>query len=107
MARKKKSLDDLLSQRDQLDKRIEKERAVERTKQRNIDTRRKAVAGGVILKHCTFDPEFKALIYGLLDKLVERPQDRPLFDLPPKPGTEAPPAPANSTSTQGGNHDRT
>ena len=48
---------------------------------RKLDTRRKIVAGAIILKHAEIDEVFAAELYALLDKFVSV-HDRHLFDLP-------------------------
>jgi len=48
---------------------------------RKIDTRRKIIAGAVILKHAEIDEAFAVELYGLLDTHVSE-RDRHLFDLP-------------------------
>jgi len=48
---------------------------------RKLDTRRKIVAGAIILKHAEIDEIFAVELYGLLDKFVSV-HDRHLFDLP-------------------------
>lgn len=50
---------------------------------RKIDTRRKIVAGGVVLKHAEVNEAFGAELLRLLSRFV-LPRDRHLFDLPPK-----------------------
>lgn len=75
----------------EIDARLSQLRAREKSAERRRDTRRKVIAGAYALEHCNFDPAFKATLYGLLDQYVERPSDRELFELGPKPPA-APPA---------------
>jgi len=46
-----------------------------------MDTRRKIVAGAIILNHAEIDEAFAVKLYELLDKFVSV-RDRQLFDLP-------------------------
>jgi hypothetical protein len=54
-------------------------------KARKIDTRRKIVAGAVVLKHAQIDQRFGAELHKLLESFVGE-RDRHLFDLPPNGG---------------------
>lgn len=51
-------------------------------KERKIDTRRKIVAGGIVLKHAEIDEQFQVMLMGLLDRFVQK-RDRHLFGLSP------------------------
>lgn len=106
---KNTTLDALLSKKDKLDKQIAAARARESVKARKLDTRRKVVAGAILLEHCEHDAEFKALVWSVFDQFLTKPHDRPLFDLAPLPPVEgAAPGPSSpSTTPTGGNHDRT
>ncbi|MGS2723954.1 hypothetical protein ACVBEJ_09415 [Porticoccus sp. GXU_MW_L64] len=57
--------------------------AQERTKERKRDTRKKIVAGAIVLQHATTDSQFKATIDGLINKHVTSENDRELFGLDP------------------------
>ena len=48
---------------------------------RKMDTRRKIVAGAIILKHAEIDEAFAVKLHELLDEFVSE-RDRQLFDLP-------------------------
>lgn len=73
------TIEDLKKQREQLTARINREKAREKEKQRKLDTRRKIIIGGVMLKHMECDANFKETIIELLDKhVLER--DRKLFE---------------------------
>ena len=52
---------------------------------RRADTRRKVVAGAIVLEHAQHNPAFKATLGDLLEKFV-KPADRALFGLPSLPG---------------------
>lgn len=56
-----------------------KKKLCERT--RKIDTRRKIVAGSIVLKHAGVDENFNIELYKLLEKFVQD-RDRHLFNLP-------------------------
>lgn len=76
--------------------RIKDLEARERQKSRKHDTRRKVIAGALALHHMEKNPAsaFARTLARLLDEYVTKPQERPLFALPPLPETqtEAPPA---------------
>lgn len=57
------------------------------------DTRRKVVAGAILLEHCEHDSGFKELVGSLLDRFLTRPVDRVLF-APDFGWPEPPPVPA-------------
>lgn len=61
--------------------RTEDERIKQNEHACKLDTRRKIVAGAIILKHAEIDEVFAGELYGLLDKFVSV-HDRHLFDLP-------------------------
>jgi hypothetical protein len=46
---------------------------------RKRDTRRKVVAGAVVLAHAGCDPAFRHMLCGVLLERLSRPQDRALF----------------------------
>ena len=50
-------------------------------KERKSDTRRKIIAGGIVLKHASIDENFQIELHKLLDRFVDD-RDRHLFDLP-------------------------
>lgn len=66
----------------QLQARISREKSKAKTEERKRDTRRKIVAGAIVLEHAQKDGEFGELLDDLLARFVTRPEDRELFDLP-------------------------
>lgn len=78
-------LEKLKAQRAKLDKQIKQAQQKERQKQRKADTRRKILAGAVVLAHAEKDAGFKTHLMRLLDEQLEKPQDRALLELPPRP----------------------
>ncbi|MEM7504481.1 MAG: mobilization protein [Pseudomonadota bacterium] len=93
MPRKRKTpeerLADLQHKQSMLQGRIQKEKARVRTMERKADTRRKIVAGAIVLEHALHDERFGEYLEKLLARHVTRPQDRVLFELPPLPQTRA------------------
>ena len=56
--------------------------AQERVKERKRETRKKIVAGGIVLQHAQDDIQFKTVIDRLLNQFVTNDNDRDLFNLP-------------------------
>jgi hypothetical protein len=79
----------------QLEARIQKEKAKLAARSRKDDTRRKVIAGALALEHQ--DEAFQATLFRLLNRSLKRPDDRALFDLPPR--AESPEA--DKTEEQG------
>ncbi len=52
-------------------------------KKRKLETRRKIIAGSVVLKHAKVDENFQVALQELFHRFVEE-RDRSLFDLPSK-----------------------
>lgn len=75
----------MLAQKAALDARIQQERSRERERQRKEDTRRKILAGAVVLDEAEKHPAYKAELFKLLDRFLSRPDDRELFGLAPLP----------------------
>ena len=65
----------------QLKARIDQKRAQVRSAERKRDTRRKIIAGAVVLEHAQIDPIFGATLRDLLARHVTRDEDRKLLDL--------------------------
>ena len=86
---KKSALEKLLEKRKAIDDRLRLIKAREKEDARRLDTRRKILAGAVVLEEAAKRPEFKQELTRLLDQLLYRPEDRKLFDLAPAapPGT--------------------
>lgn len=70
--------------------RVKKYEALQRTRGRKLDTRRKIIAGALALEHCRHDSAWAAMFRGLLDEYVVKDAERLLFSLPPLPVEAAP-----------------
>ena len=79
-------LEKLRQQQEKLKRKIALEQSRLRDQERKRDTRRKIIAGALVLKHAEIHPAFRETLHELLDKFVERDEDRALFELPPKGG---------------------
>lgn len=78
-------LQKLLEQRKALDARIQLERGRENEKKRKEDTRRKILAGAVVLDEADKNAGYRAELFKLLERFLSRPDDRALFGLAPLP----------------------
>lgn len=63
--------------------RVKKYEALQRTRGRKLDTRRKIIAGALALEHCRHDSGWASMFRGLLDEYVVKDAERLLFGLPP------------------------
>ena len=79
----------LMEQRDVLAARIRREQAKARTQERKDDTRRKILAGAVVLERAEKDAAFKTDLEALLARFLVRDDDRALFGLTPLPEKDA------------------
>ena len=68
----------------QIANRIARLRTIESTKARKLDTRRKILAGACVLDRADKDPASAQHLKEILDAFLTKPQDRALFDLPPR-----------------------
>jgi len=75
-------LDALKKKQAQLQARIQKMEASEKTRERKRETRRKILIGAYFLKQARETGQFDDLVAKMADTL-KRPTDRVLFDLPP------------------------
>jgi hypothetical protein len=87
------SLKRMKQQRDALTERIRRAEAREHARRRKDDTRRKILAGAVILEQAAQHETARAELHALLAKFLTRSADRALFNLEPLP----PPDKPNST----------
>ena len=62
---------------------VRKYEALQRTRERKLDTRRKIIAGALALEHMKLDGAFRAVLLALLDEYVTKEPERLLFGLPP------------------------
>lgn len=94
MAYRRKSPDEKIAELEkkaaQIKARLQSEQAKIKGQERKNDTRRKIIVGALALEH--EDPTFQETLSRLLHQYVTKPQDRALFDLPPLPEQETPPA---------------
>lgn len=88
--------------RDQAQARLQSLVAAKAKEAKRLDTRRKVIAGAILLEHCEHDKNFKATVSAIFDEFMTRPVDRALFTddfgIPLLDGKE----PAGSTPTKGG-----
>ena len=75
----------LEKQRNQINARLQKERAKIAAQKRKDDTRRKIIAGAALLAHAEHDNTVKAQLWRILDQNVTRPKDRAMLGLSDKP----------------------
>lgn len=90
----------LMERRAKIEARL-KQLAIQDQKQRRKDeTRRKVIAGALVLEHAERKADFAAELHALLNAYVTRPQDRALFDFlkdrVPDANQAPPPAPSES-----------
>jgi len=78
----------LLQRKAQIEAQLQDLNARERLRERKMDTRRKVIAGALALEHAGIDPGFHAELFKLLNRYVNRAQDRALFGLPPREGND-------------------
>lgn len=83
----RQKLDQLKAQKQQIEAR---ERAKLRSTERRHDTRRKVLAGAMVLEMMEQDPEVKHKVLLRLDAFLVRPDDRALFGLATKTSSSAP-----------------
>ena len=76
---------DLEQQKQQIANKIARLRTIESTNERKRDTRRKILAGACVLDRSDKDPDAARHLRKILDAFLTKPQDRALFDLPPRP----------------------
>ena len=69
----------LLEKKARLDARLKALALQEQKQKRKDDTRRKIIAGALVLEHAELKPEFAGMLAALLNRYVTRPQDRALF----------------------------
>lgn len=70
----------LKKQRDEINARLNKERAKKRAQERKNDTRRKIILGGFLLSRISYDENAKKLYEQCLNSL-EKEQDKELFEV--------------------------
>ena len=73
-------LDKLIAKREAMNAKIRLEQGRERSRRRRHDTRRKIIAGALVLAE--EDPAIKGWLYGTLGQVLTRKDERDLFGLP-------------------------
>ena len=64
---------------------VQKYETLRKARDRKLDTRRKIIAGALVLEHMKYDASFASDFNALLDRYVEKGPERLLFGLPAKP----------------------
>ena len=82
MARKspQEQRDELLKKKQQLENRLKALEARQNLKDRKDDTRRKILAGAIVLHHAKLKPDFQKWLADELNRSLDKPQDRALFE---------------------------
>jgi hypothetical protein len=88
-------LEKLIAKRDQVNAKIRQEQGRDRTRKRRQDTRRKIIAGALVLAEES--TTIKSWLHRTLDKVLKRDDERALFGLAPLP------PPSGSNKTEPGN----
>ncbi len=73
-----------VKKRQALNAQIRQEAAREGKRKRTADTRRKILAGAWVLDEAEQRKDFREFVLKQLDSFLTRPDDRALFDLPPR-----------------------
>lgn len=81
-------LNRLMERRDAVNARIRQEQNKQRAGERKSDTRRKILAGAVVLEWAKRDNEFSSRLMAELKRFLGRDADRALFGLPPAPNKQ-------------------
>lgn len=92
----RKKLEQLKAQKQQIEAR---ERAKLRGIERKNDTRRKILAGAMVVEMMQSDEDVKRKIMARLDGFLTRPDDRALFDLPATLPADPPALPQGAPET--------
>lgn len=98
MARKtpQEQREKLLKQKQQLENRLKVLDAKQTLQERKDDTRRKILAGAIVLHHATLKPDFQKWLAGELNRALDKPHDRALFKDWWAEASETQPPPAES-----------
>ena len=82
MARKspQEQRDELLKKKQQIENRIKALEARQNLQDRKDDTRRKILAGAIVLHHAKLKPDFQKWLSDELNRSLDKPQDRALFE---------------------------
>ena len=79
----------LMEKREALNARIRQEQLRHQATERKADTRRKVLAGALVLEWAAQDSDFAAVFHEKLGRFLVRDADRALFDLAPLPGEKS------------------
>jgi len=71
--------EELLKKKQQLENRLKALDARQTAQERKDDTRRKILAGAIVLHHATLKPDFQKWLAGELNRSLDKPHDRALF----------------------------
>lgn len=82
MARKtpQEQREKLLKQKQHLENRLKALDAKQTLQERKGDTRRKILVGAIVLHHAKLKPDFKKWLAGELNRSLDKPHDRALFE---------------------------
>jgi hypothetical protein len=92
-------LEKLLAKREEMNAKIRQEQGRDRTRKRRQDTRRKIIAGALVLSEA--DPAIQAWLSRTLEKVLTRDDERALFGLAPLPAEPSAPQKADAASPTG------
>ncbi len=96
MPRARKSLADRIAELNERQQQLKARRqsllASKKTADSKLDTRRKIIVGAAVLAHAELNPDFSAMLRGVLSVAVQRDIDRDviadLLEIPPPPAVE-------------------
>ena len=98
-----KDLEAQLKKINQIKAKLQQKQALERsrlrTEERKKDTRRKILAGAMVVEMMQSDEDVKRKILARLDGFLTRPDDRTLFDLPATLPADPPALPQGAPET--------
>lgn len=83
-------IEKLKAKKRQLEERIKRVEALEKTKKRKEDTRRKIIIGGAVMAEATENAKARKYLFEILEKRVIKPTDRVLLELPAAMDSAAP-----------------
>jgi len=95
----KDKLEKLLAKREEMNAKIRREMGRDRSLKRRQDTRKKIIAGALVLAED--DPAIRLWLSKTINKAVKRPDERALFGLAPLPAEPAAPQKADKPEPAG------
>jgi len=72
--------EELLKKKQQLENRLKALDAWQTTQERKDDTRRKILAGAIVLHHAKLKPDFQKWLADEMNRSLDKPHDRALFE---------------------------